>query len=231
MTEVSLTPLEDESGYMGTTGGVQTAYFPEALATCGFGAAAKVEFRGWISFDMTGLPNGTVLRAATLVIDTVTTVGGPRVTWETNFSAVDLDLTDLPTSWADDKGTVAVVNEESPTSFSVNFDALVAVLFNADHSRVAFKLTEVIPLAEAYVLPVVASAHLELTYSSGQAEVTLTSGLATEVAFDCALGSATSGESGIVAEFEADSGVATDTALESGIGSTVELESGVDLEE
>ena len=231
MTEVSLTPLEDESGYMDQLGGVTTSHIPDLVAMCGWDAGAgPPEFRGWLSFDSTVLPNNSVIRKAKLVIDTVTSVGTPA-SWMTGFAAADLDLDDLPTSWGSSKGGMSVETEESPTSFSINFDALVAVLFNADHSRIAFKLHGIVPAAGVYLLPLVSSARLELTYSSGQAEVTLTSGLATEVAFDCALGSATSGESGIVAEFEADSGVATDTALESGIGSTVELESGVDLEE
>ena len=231
MTNVTLDAMAAESGYMDQLGGVTTSHIPELVATCGWDAGDDPpELRGWLSFDATVLPNNSVIRNATLVIDTVTSVGSPA-SWTTGFAAVDLDLDDLPTSWGNSKGGMSVENAIAPTSFSVNFDDLVEVLFNTLHTRIAFKLHGIVPEAGVYLQPLVSSAHLELTYSSGQAEVSLTSGLATEVSLDCALGSATSGDSGIVAEFEADSGAAVETDLGSGMGSTVELESGVDLEE
>jgi hypothetical protein len=243
MPTVSLSSLLDESGYIEELGGGYTGFFPDAIAKAGDTPVhPPLKWRGFMSFDSSGIPSSAVITAATLTVPTVTTeLGGAPEQWEVTFAAADLDLLDLTTSWASDKGHVHEITADPPTSYTVDCDSLGPVLRNITGSRIALKLELLTPAAAANIQPMVATATLALTYRVAGGTVTLQSGLAREVNIACGLGSASVGvsslgveseaDSGLATEVEADSGLATETETESGLAATVELDSGVDLEE
>jgi len=230
MAIIVLDPLLAESGTICYDGIDYTGLIPQDTADSGWALLRGVEYRGWISFDTTILPPGTTINDASISVASVTT-SGTADRWQFYFELADLDLDDLPGSWADTRGGLSFDDEDPPTSYSTSLSGLVDLLFNADHSRIAFKIRDVVEAGDQMIYPLISSATLTLDYVATAGTVTMDSGLALEVAMDCGLGSASTGESGLGTELESDSGAALETDLVSGLGSTVELDSDADLEE
>lgn len=175
MVEVELTPIGAESGYVELFGETYTSYLGNAAAKAGTFTRPPVIWRGWLSFDTSGLPDTAVLESARLVIGTVTVEGDAEV-WETGFVAADLDLDDLAGSWASDKGSVTEAGGP-PSAFDVDLADLIDVLFDDGRTRIAIKLVLLAPAELVNLEALVSSARLELAYSFQQYRVGLRSAL------------------------------------------------------
>jgi len=239
MPFVTLPTLASESGYMTYYLLAYSETCPDATALAGLdphyshGSSTPEEWRGWLSFNTTAIPVGTVLVSARLVIPTVTTIGGERPAWNTVFTAADLDLDDLPTSWASDKGSVTVVTEGAPSEFDVDCDDIAAVLFNGDGSRIAFKVTLTLPALEsAYaIVPVVETAKLIVEYGPTWTGVEINSAVTTEAATVSGLSTSSEASSSHADSVTMASSFASASAADSSLVDEVVLVSALSMEE
>lgn len=171
MASAVLTPVAAESGYIELFVGDTTyhGHFPDDHAKLGTYPLPSLVWRGWISFDSSGIPAGVNLSSAVLKVTTVTSEGegvGFSGSWVTKVSAADLDQADLPTTWASDRGYVLSVSDDAPTAFSVNISSLCGVLLSTDRKRIVVKLTMIAPPAAAQLDPLISSATLEVSYGT-----------------------------------------------------------------
>jgi len=213
MVEVELTPIGAESGYVERFGEMYTSYLGNAAAKAGTYTRPPVIWRGWLSFDTSGLPDTAVLESARLFIGTVSVEGGAEA-WETEFVAADLEPEDLVGSWASDKGSVSVAGGP-PSAFDVDLADVIDVLFNNGRTRIAIKLVLLAPEEYGNLEALVSSVRLELTYSFQQYRVSLRSALSGQLDEASALPVTMGLEAGVATAITATSGRADSPDLTS----------------